>query len=59
MEFITNQKGRQSLIWDRSKFTMNRKMDNVRVEEIKSKLTEETIKRLTEETIKRLTQSRD
>ena len=28
MEFITNQKGRQSLIWDGSRFTINRKMDN-------------------------------
>ena len=28
MEFITNQKGTQSLLWDGSRFTVNRKMDN-------------------------------
>lgn len=28
MEFITNQKGGQSLVWDGSRFTLNRKLAN-------------------------------
>ena len=28
MEFITNQKGGQSLLWDGCRFTLNRKLDN-------------------------------
>jgi hypothetical protein len=28
MEFITNQKGNKSLLWNGSRFTVNRKMDN-------------------------------
>jgi len=31
MEFIINQKGCQSLIWNGSRFTLNRKMNNVAV----------------------------
>ena len=28
MEFITNQKGGQSLLWDGCRFTLNRRLDN-------------------------------